>query len=946
MSLAIRTPVRPFGVPDSYCASSGVTLSPYLLAVQELEGSISGPETMSQDRFFLAAGRLHEALQGMSVPAERIGMVHREITSLQALATRFEFNPIAAQAFLEQLRQQNILPKPNEDPRQVARRLGGQPQTEKLHVASGVLQRTILLAQRVRDALGTVFVGFGIQLKTHDGPEQAGPTLALPVSRATERGHLLVRGQMLVGGRKLMGSVVTDYALGEEVGRGGSASVYKGIESSTGRPVAIKIVNVADPSEHAAILERFEHEMTLQVDLESDRMVRTYTSGTTAIGEPFLVMEYLPWGDLDNYLDDVAESRVAFDAEKALQIGIQAVASAAEMHRRGIIHRDIKPGNFLFTEGRQRLKIADFGIAEKKAGLQGNRSERFAGTIGFIPLETYYAQQDTFQRDVFALGVVLYQLLTGQMPFPTLNVSDQIKDMMDSTPPAPSSFHPPGTVSSAIDRIVLKALSRHAGDRYKDAEGLLFDLLTHKAQALEDEAREIFGREPVLAVDSRIRRTRWSQLTQEALREYERVYDQFPTGSIRNKILELNEALYRWADRMGHDDLRVKAGEAIASLAPSSEAARHVRQPVLVQFVMDDLPPDVRPHLSWVRYHHSNGFIVPDKVVGEDEALPQEAVEFARGSLFGIQFEAPGCHPVCIPLPVRSGFFTVRIPVYPASEIPANFALIPAGPVAVREQSGSYSEQLLKWREVDHDFAIGPLVTIGEWIDFARTVFQSGKSQVLKSLMASGLKLNLKERLAFDAAGRPMDLQTPITGISHAAARLYLATMYPEQNARLPTLDEWKRAMRGNDARMWPWGDASPEPGIAGFRFPGHFERRGALPNNLPGVLDVSPFSLPLIHSGTRLAIPFMASNVRRFLHMDDPQRMFQAAGMGDMDLEDPGTLASWVLTVGESHDSPAPVNPDIIRLEPADTTGPIGFMPVLPLRYALPTPAIDQVQS
>src|SRR5215210_804688 len=199
------------------------------------------------------------------------------------------------------------------------------------------------------------------------------------------------------------------YQLLDVVGRGGMGEVWAGRDLRLDRSVAVKLLSPTMASE-AGVRERFDEEARSAARLSHSNVVLVFDSGEHE-GTPYLVMELLPGRTL---ADEVAHGPL--EPERVRRLGIEVLGALAASHQAGILHRDIKPGNVLLT-GEGTAKVADFGIAKSTEGLQLTSTGMIVGTAAYLAPERLAGQPATVQSDVYAVGVVLYEALTGQKPF-------------------------------------------------------------------------------------------------------------------------------------------------------------------------------------------------------------------------------------------------------------------------------------------------------------------------------------------------------------------------------------------------------------------------------------------------------------------------------------------------------------------------------------------------
>ena len=300
---------------------------------------------------------------------------------------------------------------------------------------------------------------------------------------------------------RLEGRRLGPYRLLAEIGRGGMGTVYRAVRADDQyeKQVAVKVIS---GWVSAFVRERFRTERQILANLDHPNIARLIDGGTTEEGWPYLVMEYVEGEPIDRYCDTHR-----LDTAGRLQLFRTVCAAVQHAHRSLVVHRDIKPGNILVTaEGAP--KLLDFGIA--KLLDPGTGAADGPPPTG-IPLMTPdYASPEqvrgepiTTASDVYSLGVLLYELLTGGRPYRVAGASleEVLKAICETPVPRPSAVAPRAT-GTDIDAIVLKALSKEPLRRYGSAEDLAEDIRRHleghpvraRADSLGYRARKFVGR--------------------------------------------------------------------------------------------------------------------------------------------------------------------------------------------------------------------------------------------------------------------------------------------------------------------------------------------------------------------------------------------------------------------------------------------------------------------
>lgn len=255
-----------------------------------------------------------------------------------------------------------------------------------------------------------------------------------------------------------------------EIARGGQGVVYRAHQQSTKRTVAVKVLRDAAPGE--AERRRFEREVDLAAGLRHPGIVSIHDSGLTRDGRPYLVMEFVEGEPVDRHLGEEPSIR---DTVALLAEVCDAVAHA---HLRGVIHRDLKPGNIrVDTDGRAR--VLDFGLARLSGdpAMTVSGSGHFIGSLPWASPEQAEGrtQEIDVRSDVYALGVVLYQLLAGVFPYDMKGGMRAALDNIVDTPPARPSSHR-ADIDNDLETILLKCLSKEPERRYQSAGELARDL--------------------------------------------------------------------------------------------------------------------------------------------------------------------------------------------------------------------------------------------------------------------------------------------------------------------------------------------------------------------------------------------------------------------------------------------------------------------------------------
>jgi serine/threonine protein kinase len=267
-------------------------------------------------------------------------------------------------------------------------------------------------------------------------------------------------------GRLPLGSLLAGrYRIDRLLGRGGMGEVYCADDLELGQRVAIKLLPEGWEQD-AARLARLRSEVRLARSVSHPHVCRVYDIGEIE-GRRFLSMEYIDGEDLESLLRRIGR----LPPDKAAEIGLQICQGLAAIHENGILHRDLKPAN-LMLDTRGRIRIADFGLAS----LVEDRPERglMQGTPAYMAPEQLGAMEVSIQTDLYALGLILYKLLTGRPAFAARSVHELLRMRTDSAPPRPSALV--NGIVPAVDAIVVRCLAPNPSNRPISAREVAVEL--------------------------------------------------------------------------------------------------------------------------------------------------------------------------------------------------------------------------------------------------------------------------------------------------------------------------------------------------------------------------------------------------------------------------------------------------------------------------------------
>lgn len=268
----------------------------------------------------------------------------------------------------------------------------------------------------------------------------------------------------------MIGRVIKDrYRLEAYIGGGGMAVVYRGVDLMLERPVAIKRMR-PEFRQDELFVRRFYREAQAAARISHPNVVAIYDLGEDADG-PFIIMEYVAGETLKARIDRAAP----LSPEEIVSIGTQILDALSNAHRADIIHRDIKPHNILIdTSG--RVKVTDFGIARAVTAQTITDMETIFGSVHYFSPEQARGGVIGATSDLYSLGVVLYEMATGRVPFNGDSPVSVALQHIEAPLPAPRQFNP--HLPRPLENVILRALAKHSEDRYPDAQAMRRDLAT------------------------------------------------------------------------------------------------------------------------------------------------------------------------------------------------------------------------------------------------------------------------------------------------------------------------------------------------------------------------------------------------------------------------------------------------------------------------------------
>jgi serine/threonine protein kinase len=265
-------------------------------------------------------------------------------------------------------------------------------------------------------------------------------------------------------------------------------AVYRAVDLNLARPVAVKVMDeelAAKPD----FQEKFQHEAKAAASLDHPSIVHIYDSGLDQ-ESPYIIMELIPGLSLGTYINQLAASSQVIRLDETLLLTTQVAEALGYAHRKGVLHQDVKPDNILVKESDQaerpdepllRAVLTDFGLARLKRGDIVLNEGEVVGTLDYMSPEQLLGQPVDGRSDIYSLGVVLFQLASGRLPFQIETLADAIQSHVNEPPPVPLEAYP--GMPNSLSRVIWKAMAKQPADRYQSGEEM--------AQALRQVAEEV-----------------------------------------------------------------------------------------------------------------------------------------------------------------------------------------------------------------------------------------------------------------------------------------------------------------------------------------------------------------------------------------------------------------------------------------------------------------------
>ena len=276
----------------------------------------------------------------------------------------------------------------------------------------------------------------------------------------------------------IIGQTIGNYRVTQKLGEGGMGSVYLAEHPAIGKKVALKVLH-AEFAANQEVVARFFNEAKAVNDIQHPNIVDIVDYGVLAAGPSgeqmvYFIMEFLP----GIALSDLIRREAPLSPERALSVSLQVADALAASHAKGIVHRDLKPDNIMLIQrGRERdfVKLLDFGIAKLTGDQAGSRRTRTGivmGTPAYMSPEQCEGRGNIDHRtDIYALGIVIYEMITGRVPFLGEGYGEVLVQHLTQAPAAPSTIR--GLIPPHVEQVVLKALEKRPDMRYPTMEDMM-----------------------------------------------------------------------------------------------------------------------------------------------------------------------------------------------------------------------------------------------------------------------------------------------------------------------------------------------------------------------------------------------------------------------------------------------------------------------------------------
>ena len=712
------------------------------------------------------------------------------------------------------------------------------------------------------------------------------------------------------------------YVLGDELGTGGSGRVVAARDREIGRTIALKTLKSGVDAGKSE-LRRFLQEARVTGQLEHPSVIPVYDLGALADGQPFYTMRVVERRSLREVLREPAPRR-EWPLTRLAAMFVQVCRAMSYAHARGVVHRDLKPENILLGDYGE-VYVADWGIAKvvgeaeidlvrspsDLTAAEGTAAGSYLGTPGYMAPEQTRGEWGSLDHraDLFALGVILYEIVAGRHPFDRPTPIATIFASLESEPPRPREVAP--SCPLVLEDLCLALLAKQREDRPPSADAVAAEVEAflegakekarrrEEARTLVARAEEPVGRYRALSTD-RERLAREAGALARDVKGWEPIEQKRPAWELEDRAVEadaeqaraLASAIELYSAALGRDPESAEARRGLADLywSQAQRAEHERREPTRIYYESlvrdcDDgryaaiLSADARislattpPGAEVVAYR----YVEHDRVLRAVEprslgTTPIREATLAPGSYLLIVRHA-SYRAVRYPVSCRRGeHHDAQLNLYTDAEIGEGMIYVPGGPFIIGGDPDAF-EPLPRQELVVPDFAIAQFpVTIGEYLELLNDLEARDPAEASRRAFPddyggqSGLHKDERGRwvpryeLIIEGAGRefctPEQVtEVPVVDVSWFDAVAYCAWRSERAGARasafrLPTEAECEKAARGVDGRFFPWGDRF-DPTFAKMKDSrpgfGQLEPVGGFP------IDESPYGVRDLAGGTR----------------------------------------------------------------------------------------------
>ena len=254
------------------------------------------------------------------------------------------------------------------------------------------------------------------------------------------------------------------YRIDALIGRGAMADVYRALDLATAAYVAVKVLKQHLEDYDPAARQRFQREAEVQAVLRHRNVAALLATGVTPQGEPYLVVELLRGKNLRSTI----RAEGSLEPRRAASFAYQALQGLGAVHAAGILHRDLKPANLMLEPSSgpiERIVLIDFGFATFEGSAKLTQQGAIVGSLSYVAPERLRGEPIDQRSDLYAIGIILYEMLMGQPPFVATNDLDLV-DMQLDTPPPPLD----PSLPRELDAVIQRALAKHQHERYVSAD--------------------------------------------------------------------------------------------------------------------------------------------------------------------------------------------------------------------------------------------------------------------------------------------------------------------------------------------------------------------------------------------------------------------------------------------------------------------------------------------